>query len=593
MAECDSLRRAHEAAVDRLAAELLVEGAAPASVRREDESHAWVVPCVDLEALGVPQITIAVDHDFPFAWPRVYLPDATQHLRWPHVEHDGRLCLHDTNDEPPCAVRDGVGPRELLRAKELIRACATGGNHEDFISEFNSYWPTRDLRGEVVVLHDPSAARPMSAALVVGKTIIVGDDDAVLRRWARAFWGTIPKHAVWGRAVVAKLRAPLRPPYPSALHDVLHILASQSDVGDAAAKLVTIATTTLPVVLVFEGQSGMIAGACVVDVPKAAQRQLHRGFRPGAVSAAAVRARARRARATVRRSRVQRVDPAWIHSRGGGVAVHDRVSEKIVTIVGCGSVGAPIAIALAQAGVGGLHLVDPDALSWDNVARHPLGGARYLHANKAEALRDQIAGRFPHIDVHAHAHSWQRVYRRQPDVLEHADLVVSTTGSWACDAALSVLSRTRLRPPVLFGWSEAHGIAGHAMIVKPLGGCLHCGVISGSRFALEATEWSQDAERREPGCGAFYSPMGASDLTPIVSMIAGLGLEELSGHVERSVHRTWLGPARRLDALGGRWGAAWQRAYGDAGPGERVQTATWSIAGHCRLCASTPAVRAA
>lgn len=593
MAEPDPLRRAHDAAVDRLAAELLDEGATPAAVRREDESHAWVVSCVELEALGVPHITIAVDHDFPFAWPRVYLPDASKHLRWPHVEHDGRLCLHDASEEPPCGVQEGVGRNEVLRAKELIRACSAGDNHDDFVSEFDSYWPTRDSAREVLILHEPSVARPISAALVAGRTIIVGDDDAVLRPWARAFWGAVPKHTKWGRAVIAKLRAPLRPPYPSSLQELLHLLAFQSDVGDAAAKLVTTATTALPVVLVFEGQSEMIAGACVVDLSKAARRHLHQGFRAHSVNAATLRARAKRAPAVVHRLCVQRVDPAWLHSRGGAFEVHDRVREKIVTIVGCGSVGAPIANALAQAGVGGLHLIDPDTLSWNNVARHPLGGASYLHANKAEALRSQIAQRFPHIDVRAHADFWQHVYRRQPEALEECDLVVSTTGSWACDAALSVLSRTRLRPPLLFGWSEAHGVAGHALLVKPVGGCLHCGVTVGDRFALEATEWPQGAKWREPACGAFYSPMGASDLMPVVSMVAGLALEELSGHLERSVHRTWLGPARRLDELGGRWGTAWQRAYGDAGVGERVETAPWRIAAHCRLCTKSPVSRAA
>ena len=48
-----------------------------------------------------------------------------------------------------------------------------------------------------------------------------------------------------------------------------------------------------------------------------------------------------------------------------------------MVIVGCGSVGAPVAIALAQAGVGRFILLDPDILKPSNISRHPLG-AQYL-----------------------------------------------------------------------------------------------------------------------------------------------------------------------------------------------------------------------
>jgi hypothetical protein len=51
-------------------------------------------------------------------------------------------------------------------------------------------------------------------------------------------------------------------------------------------------------------------------------------------------------------------------------------------LLGCGSVGAPVATNLATAGVARILLVDPDNLDGPNTGRHPLG-ATNIGNNKA------------------------------------------------------------------------------------------------------------------------------------------------------------------------------------------------------------------
>src|SRR3546814_16742498 len=97
----------------------------------------------------------------------------------------------------------------------------------------------------------------------------------------------------------------------------------------------------------------------------------------------------------VYRSVVQRADPAWIHGRGQD-ARSELLLKSTVTIIGCGSVGAPVAAILAQSGVGTLYLVDFDELEWANVGRHPLG-APAVSKNKATAPAHPLSADYTHL----------------------------------------------------------------------------------------------------------------------------------------------------------------------------------------------------
>ena len=70
------------------------------------------------------------------------------------------------------------------------------------------------------------------------------------------------------------------------------------------------------------------------------------------------------------------------------------LSDVQILIFGLGTIGAPFAIALAQAGVGQIAAADPDTLEVHNCMRHPLG-VDYLGWNKARALGEQIEVRAP------------------------------------------------------------------------------------------------------------------------------------------------------------------------------------------------------
>lgn len=79
-----------------------------------------------------------------------------------------------------------------------------------------------------------------------------------------------------------------------------------------------------------------------------------------------------------------------LSARVDGLAPSQTLREKRVALVGVGSGGSMVAINLAAAGVGTLHLFDRDVLSVDNVFRHACD-LRHIGRAKVLAVKDQIA----------------------------------------------------------------------------------------------------------------------------------------------------------------------------------------------------------
>lgn len=89
---------------------------------------------------------------------------------------------------------------------------------------------------------------------------------------------------------------------------------------------------------------------------------------------------------------------ANLFSRNEGMFESREMLEKYAVLVGCGSVGSYVALALARAGVGKFLLIDGDVLQPHNNARHQLG-CRDWGRYKAYAMRDAILNVNPCAEV--------------------------------------------------------------------------------------------------------------------------------------------------------------------------------------------------
>jgi molybdopterin/thiamine biosynthesis adenylyltransferase len=245
-----------------------------------------------------------------------------------------------------------------------------------------------------------------------------------------------------------------------------------------------------------------------------------------------------------------------------------------------------VALLLAKAGVGDLLLIDDDMLKWENIGRHLLG-AESVGRNKAEVLAEFISRQLPHHRIDFEPRGWEELHTAAPAKLEGVDLIISTTGEWASDAALNLLARTSLRfPPVLFGWTEPHGTAGHALLVSDTGGCLSCGFDELGHFAQRVTHWPDNAKTLSRGaaCGNFYQPYGSIDVAPLKAVIAERALDSLLHRQTSSYWSAWGGCLHRLRELDGEFMPAWRdKLQADTG-GMQVISSKWPINPSCELC---------
>jgi hypothetical protein len=300
-------------------------------------------------------------------------------------------------------------------------------------------------------------------------------------------------------------------------------------------------------------ENGPATATAVVNRPKVVRGRdpLSAGFRPSAVPEAVVRTRLFGGTPADRNS-VERVDPAWIHGRGHDPRV-PRLRDATVAVLGCGSVGAPVAHALARAGVGRLILVDKEILKSANVGRHPLG-VESIGDAKTAALARQIRAALPHVEVTRHISDVQDLLLRANDPLAEVNLIVSALGDWPAESLLDEWQAAQgHRVPIVYGWTEPHAAAGHAIAISTVSDSLRAGLDAYGTPRLIAVRWAKETRRYEPACGAAFDPYGPVELGFVTSMVAQVALDALLGQVRSGTHRIWLARRSLVEAAGGTW----------------------------------------
>lgn len=547
------------------------------------------------------RIDLLLGPGFPAGYPRTALVDRPDHMTWPHIEHDGILCLLPTmaevDAEDPGAVASNLLGRSVRLVEELIEGKIVD---RDFREEYLTYW-FYGSDGDAPRVYSLVRPGPPSRPIRLwregdGLVIVADDDDDEFQRWLRNFRGE-PKRKSFPTEAAAFLwlsQAPVPSEYPVSGAD-LAAVAERAE-GDAASVLIETAAALPEDVLVLIGAEGR-GGPGLVAVTTTSgrrnrsrsgriERPLTKGFRGSAMPADVAAARTYGA-ARLLRSNVQRADAEWIHGRGKDQRTA-LLLKRTVTIIGCGSVGSSVAARLARAGVGRLRLYDHERLAWPNVGRHELG-AWSIAENKADELAKRLSADFPHLDIQGEAIGAQSLIKTYSERLRSSDLVVSTTGSWQAEGALNRWHVDEGRPvPFLYGWTESHAAAGHAVVIAGSPGCLRCGIGRTGVPAFRATEWGETgATLEEPACGNHFQPYGAVELGFIVDLIADAALETLLDWPQGNRHVLWLTRTDRLKASGGTWSGAVLERYGDEFEGGLWTTRGWPTSDDCPVCGTS------
>ena len=548
------------------------------------------------------RIDVVASAGFPSIPVRTALVDRPPFMTWPHIEADGILCLlpnmAECDPDDPCAVAENLLGRSVRLVEELLEGSII---ERVFREEFLTYWAYKsheDGTRFYSLLTPGPPSRVVRAWRGKGYEII-GEDARTLAQWVRRRFGH-EIHTTTEEAVFIWLpKPPLPVDYPKTASDLraLAVAAGQ----DAAMALGQAALGEPDQLVAVLGALGRVGPGLIAvkarnprslnSGPWSATDPLSKGFRPGRVPKSLLLDRYFGTGSVVRSS-VQRADPNWVHGRTRDPRTVKLLGSTVV-VAGCGSVGAPVVCTLAQAGTGRIVLVDHDSLSWPNVGRHPLG-ASSVGCNKAQELAERLQPDFPHLQIESRACYLQEFQRKEPELLEAADLIIAATGDWGAESALNRWHVEQGRPsPILYCWTEAHACAGHAVAIGREGGCFQCHIGRTGSPSFKVVEWpdSGDASQEEPACGAHYHPYGPVELGYVTAMVSDVALDCLLSPPSHSVSRIVATSQRRVDELGGRWSDEWLVEHGENGSGMRTVERPWPRE-HCPACRDQPVAKA-
>jgi adenylyltransferase/sulfurtransferase len=207
-----------------------------------------------------------------------------------------------------------------------------------------------------------------------------------------------------------------------------------------------------------------------------------------------------------------------------------RLKQSRALIVGLGGLGSPVALYLAAAGVGELHLADFDRVDLSNLQRQVMHDTPGIGQAKVDSAMARLAALNPHVALVAHRAALDADSLQQ--AVAAVDLVLDCSDNFATREAVN---------------------AACVALGKPL--------VSGAAIRLEGQLAVFDPRRAESPCyHCLYGDGGEEGLTcseagvagPLVGIVGSLqaleALKLLAGFGEPLVGRLLL-----IDALGSRF----------------------------------------
>ena len=514
-------------------------------------------------------------------------------MQWPHVEQDGVVCAFPESATHKPSDPVSVVERLLGETVSLIDECSQGTRTEDFRSEFLSYW------NRTVDKSSPTVFSLLStfdgSRMIVGwrgsNHYLIADAAVDTQAWLSRRYSDGTTRLSVDDALLIRLPTPLLPyEYPGSSSDLLRLIQERCpDAVPLLPRFVAQDTNQLIVIMCAPTQHGPALAGLRISPPSASNilgrrtEVMNRGFRPGNVPTGLSLTRFFGRESRFEHLTVERADASWIHGRD-----RDERAKKLhgatVAIFGIGSIGGFVAEHLALAGVGDLKLVDPELLTFANSGRHILGANSH---GKSKALRvaEILQARFPHHQIKGFLDTAQNFLGENNATIPKLDLIVCVTGDWAVDSIINERFVHAAVPKVLFGWTEAHAVAGHAVLLSDRPGCLRCHFDEDGRCKIRLTDWDSATQLQEPACGGIFQPYGPVELGMINAMISSVALDALVGEFLGSFHRIYVTDERTVTKMGGQFSEyGRQVGAGTAGDLRTTRTLGWVLNPECPSC---------
>ena len=207
-----------------------------------------------------------------------------------------------------------------------------------------------------------------------------------------------------------------------------------------------------------------------------------------------------------------------------------KLKNSRVLIVGVGGLGSPVALYLAAAGVGELHLADFDSVDLTNLQRQIIHDSASIGQSKVDSAMQRLAAINPQIKLVAHRSALDA--DTLADAVSQVDLVLDCCDNFGTREAVNVACVAARKPLVSGAAIRLEGQLSVFDSRQPASPCYHCLYGHGSEDELTCSE--------------------AGVIGPLVGLVGSLqaleALKLLAGFGEPLVGRLLL-----IDALGARF----------------------------------------
>ncbi len=457
----------------------------------------------------------------------------------PHVDPDGYICyIQEDNLNLDYNNPEGILSFGIERVKEVLEQGFTAENENDFLNEFSSYWQhnVKCLSGAFINTCSISQT-PKKVQMGVTDLLRVFSDSSSLKEVNENICGRFGLRKVkkWDFATYLPIKKETLkcPPKFEEFWSLQEIqeLISQNYSQEELSELLHSKPRKDEYVLL--GISDYLGNVHLVGVRVRNKSNYYESAfyskNYKAFDAAPFY--------------LIRLEKESLLPRSGGKI---ELAEKRVLIIGGGSVGAPIALNLARAGVGKMTICDPESFSHENIYRHPLG-VSYLNVNKAEALKSSIEALIPFCRITSIPEKVECIGIHE---FGKFDLVVFATGDPTVNRFVSEQIRKEgISTSLIYAWNEPYGLGGHALLTHSLGkGCYSClyndDLHNRASFCSEFQPKS--FVKSLAGCIGNFVPFGYLDSTKTAELASRLAIDSLIGGFKNPQIKSWKGDSKQF-----------------------------------------------
>jgi hypothetical protein len=491
---------------------------------RAGSTHVWEFDLRHPALRGMNRVKLVLPRGFPVRAPRIVV-DKALCLTLPHVEETGVVCLGKLNEsnayaEPEQAVRavleafdaflDNCNDIAWAMAEFEREALAYWNRFCDFSAKRALQWRVRQLlnavgRGDSIVEGRVAIYEAGRIAVATGPGI---DPNFLARRHklsrgtlelARAVFIPLPESVCWTPISWPTTFGELAQLAHEASNGEFSLAAwCEADAKEPPAGFVVL--TAANAVYAYQLTPALVRGLGL----------------PGVVPL-----------------EVTRMDPDWAIARDQRLERIQNRRVKRVLVLGCGSLGAPLAIALAKAGIQRMTIVDMEDVMPENVSRHPLG-MRSLFRSKAIELATQLNEDVPGVVIKGHramAADWVLAQCRPSDF----DFVIDCTGEESVRSFLSQVRNSIFgNTPIIHAWMEPFCSASHVVLLD----ADTVWPASDPVLEIHAASWPVDTQIVLPACNSGFHEYGVADVTQSAAATCECVLNTLDAQIPLS-SRVW------------------------------------------------------